>query len=78
MAMTIPEDLSSEIEEDFVKERKSTPSFTQDMLRLSLTVSKYMCILDGVGYLTSESYLKSKGLVMDMIERNKKRSVPNK
>lgn len=70
--LEISEELSRAIEQDFVQERKANPGFSQDSLRLSLSLCRYVCLLDGLGTITAESYRQSKQLVLQLNERNRK------
>lgn len=71
-SLQISEDLSKSIEQDFVQERKVNASFSQDSLRLALSLSRYMSLLEGLDTITPESYQKSKQLVLQLNERNRR------
>lgn len=68
------EDISRMIEEDYVYERKSKKDFTQDQFKMVLTLTKYICLLEGNGSPDMESYKKAKELVFEMVRRNEARS----
>ena len=70
-SLQISEDLSKAIEQDFVQERKVNASFSQDSLRLALSLSRYLSLLEGLDCITAESYQQSKKLVLQLNERNR-------
>jgi len=55
-----------------VQERKVNPSFTQDSLRLALSLTRYLSLLEGLEGMTAEGYQQSKKLVIELNERNRK------
>lgn len=70
------EEVSRQIEEDYVRERKSKIDYAQDHLKLALTLTKYICVLDGTGRPEIQHYLQAKELIFEMVKRNNVRYPP--
>lgn len=69
-------EVSKKIEEDYVFERKSRHDYGQDQLKLVLSLTKYISILEGTGTPEMEDFKKAKGLVFEMMKRNETRYPP--
>lgn len=71
--ISFDEQISKKIEEDFVNERKTRREYGQDHLKLALSLTKYICILEGDGKPDMESFKKGKELVFELMRRNEAR-----
>lgn len=60
------------MEADFVEERQSNKKFNQEMLKLSLTCTKYLSVLNNKGTVDRKLYLETKETILKMMERNEK------
>ncbi len=70
--MNFSEELARKIEADYVVVHKEHPKYGQEYFKLTLSLAKYISVLDGSGTPDGESYLKAKSIVIGIMERNDK------
>lgn len=66
-------DIIQNIEIEYVNDRKTKSQYGQEHLKLILSLTKYICILEGTGKPTMEDFQKAKELVFEMMRRNESR-----
>ena len=70
-SVSFSEELTKHIQEDFVHERKESMSFTPEMLKLTLSILKLMCVVENEDARPDmQCYLQAKQLVKQVIQRN--------
>jgi hypothetical protein len=70
------ENITKNIEVDYVNDRKTKPLYGQEQFKLVLSLTKYISVLEGTGNPTMEDFIKAKELVFEMMRRNEVRYPP--
>jgi hypothetical protein len=75
----IGDELARYIEQDYVQQRKVQPNFNQEMIKLSLSITKYATLLDSGEnpQPTIQLYQASKRYAVELVERNNARQPAN-
>lgn len=74
----IGDDLARHIEQDYVQQRKELPNFNQEMIKLSLSITKYAVLLEAGAdpQPTPAHYQAAKRLAVELVRRNDARTPP--